>query len=239
MKGKRVVITGGSSGIGLATAKALAAKGAAVIIASRSAEKLQCAQQEIGHDCRTAVLDLTDEAAVKAFFDEIGAFDHLVTAAAGSAFGLFLELETRAARDLVESKLWSQYNTAKYAVPKIKRGGSITFFSGVVSRKAIPGGSAFAIVAGAMEALTRVLALELAPLRVNCLTPGQIDTPVWRDILPDDAMREARLGDLVSKIAVGRIGTAQEAADAVLFLIQNGFMSGSVVDLDGGLRVAF
>jgi len=236
LTGKKIVITGGSYGIGLACARSLSNHGAEIIIASRSSTKLDTAKKLIGGNSQTHELDVTDESAVKAFFDKVGAFDHLITPAAGGALGAFVELDTVQARDLVESKLWGQYHCAKYAAPKLRKGATITFFSGIVSRKPIAGGSAYAIIAGAMESLTRTLALELAPTRVNCVSPGVIDTPLWSDLLPEDA-RQEHMRSMATTLPVGKAGTADDVAKAVLYLIGNDFATGSIVDIDGGHRV--
>jgi len=233
--GKRVVITGGSAGIGLATAKALAQQDAQVIIASRSREKLDRAKSVIGETCEAHVLDVSDENAVKRFFDDVGKLDHLVTPAAGGTLGPLLDLPTATARDVVESKLWGQYYTAKHAAPKLGNGASITFFSGIVSRKPMAGTSTYAIIAGAMESLTRCLALELAPIRVNCVTPGVIATSAWSDLMGEDEARK-NFETVAATLPVGRVGTAEEVARAVLYLMANGYATGSVIDVDGGHR---
>jgi len=233
--GKRVVITGGSAGIGLATAKALAQQDAHVIIASRSRNKLDRAKREIGGTCETHVLDVSNESAVKHFFDGLDGIDHLVTPAAGAALGAFLDLPTETAREVVASKLWGQYHTAKHAAPIMGDGSSITFFSGIVSRKAMAGASTYTLIAGAMESLTRCLALELAPIRVNCVTPGVIATPVWERILGKD-QAEQHLNSVADLLPVGRVGASEDVARAVIYLMSNGFATGSIIDVDGGHR---
>ncbi len=233
---KKIVITGGSSGIGLSTAKKLSGAGAEVIIASRSKDKLDMAKNEIGNNCKTHELDVTDEKSVADFFNAVGNFDHLITAASGAAMGAFTELASQTAISLVESKLWGQYFCAKYAVPKLNDGGSMTFFSGIVSRKPMAGASTYAIIAGAMESLTRNLALELAPVRVNCITPGVIDTPVWADLMPED-MRKNQLDSIASMLPLKRVGNPDDVAEAVVYAITNSFVTGSIIDVDGGHRV--
>lgn len=232
---KKVVITGGSAGIGLATAKALAQQDAHLIIASRSQDKLDRAKKEIGKNCETHKLDVSDEDAVKRFFDNVGNIDHLVTPAAGGALGPLLELPTASARNVVDSKLWGQYHTAKYGAPKLGSGSSITFFSGIVSRKPMAGTSTYTIIAGAMESLTRCLALELAPIRVNCVTPGVIDTPLWGEIIGED-QAEQNFKAVAATLPVRRVGTADDVAQAVLYLMGNGYATGTIVDVDGGHR---
>lgn len=173
LEGKKVVITGGSSGIGLATAQSATVQGAEVIIASRSSHKLAHAKSLL-NQVQTVVLDVRKEMEMKHFFEHVGPFDHLVTTAADAGSGsLFLQHETNSARDLFEGKFWGQYVVLKYAASKLREGSSITLFSGWISRKPMIGYSTLA----AIESLTRVLALELAPICVNAIAPGVINTP--------------------------------------------------------------
>lgn len=233
VEGKKVVITGGSSGIGMATAKALIAQGANVAIASRSPEKLKRASELLGPKAETYSLDVTREWDVKDFFEEVGPFDHLVTAAGPEAGDKpILQLNTAAARSMFESKFWGQYYAAKYGAPKIQDGGSITMFSGWISRKPMAGLSTFAAIDGAIESLIRILALELAPIRVNAVTPGAIETPLWNSMPEDD--RRATLNAFAAALPVKRVGKPEDVKKAVLYLIDNGFTTGAVIDVDGG-----
>jgi len=234
--GKKVIITGGSSGIGLATAKRLSSEGAEILIIGRSESKLDKAQNEIGKNCKTHQLDVTNEKTISEFFNSSDNFDHLITPAADAAMGAFLELDSQTAMSLVESKLWGQYYCAKYAAPKLNDGGSITFFSGIAGRKPMAGASTYALIAGAMESLTRTLALELAPIRVNCITPGVIDTPIWSELLPED-IKATQLENIASMLPVKRIGNVDDVAKAAFYTVDNSFVTGSIIDVDGGHRV--
>jgi len=230
---KRVVITGGGSGIGLATAEQVIKAGGEVVILGRSRERLDAACAALGKSSRAMVLDVTNETDVEQCFDQIGAFDHLVTAAAGTLRGNLTTLETKSARALFESKFWGQHHCAKYAAPRLLRGGSMTFLGGWISRKPMRGLSTLAAIDGAMESLTRVLALELAPIRVNVIVPGQIDTPLWRARLSKEE-QNGYFAKIATQLPVGRAGRAQDIADAAVFLMLNGFTTGSVLDVDGG-----
>jgi NAD(P)-dependent dehydrogenase (short-subunit alcohol dehydrogenase family) len=233
--GKKVVITGGSSGIGLVTAQAVVAQEAHVIIVGRSPEKLRVARQQIGKNVETTELDVTKEADVQSFFEAVGPFDHLITAAGPEAGDQpLLQLETGAARAMFESKFWGQYYAVKYAAPSLRSGGTITLFSGWISRKPMAGLSTFAAIDGAIESLARVLALELAPIRVNVVTPGVIQTPLWNP-LPEEA-RRATLSSFASALPVQRVGQSEDVSKAILYLIDNGFSTGAVVDIDGGQK---
>jgi len=233
--GRTVVITGGASGIGLATARMVVDRGGSVILMGRSREKLKAARAELGAAGSIAELDVTDEDAVRRAFTGIERIDHLITAAAGTLRGRLVDLDTRRARQLFDAKFWGQHHCVKYAAPRIAAGGSVVLVSGWVSRKPVAEMSTLAAVDGAIEALTRTLALELAPVRVNAITPGQIDTPLWRSRL-SEAEARAHFDRVAQGHPVGRAGTAEDVAQAILFLMTNGFMTGAVLDIDGGWR---
>ncbi|WP_179035858.1 SDR family oxidoreductase [Paenibacillus sp. URB8-2] len=232
---QKVVIIGGSSGIGLEAAKQVIALGGEVIIASRSEEKLQNVKDQLGAKAVAYTLDTTDEQQVQSFFEKIGTFDHLVVSAAITSGGSFLHTETAQARQLFESKFWGQYYAAKYGAPNISPNGSITLFSGVVAYKAMIGSSVLGAVNAAISNLGQTLALELAPIRVNILSPGIIDTPS-RSKMPEDA-RNDFYASVAGKLPVQRVGTAEDTAQGVLYLIQNGFVTGTVLHVDGGHRI--
>ena len=235
LKNKKVVIIGGSSGIGLATAKAAVTEGASVVIASRSEEKLESAHKEIGSNCEIFPLDFTREESVKTFFKQSDEIDHLVTTAMIGAGGPFLEFETTSARKVFDSKFWGQYYAARYGAPKIKSGGSITFFSGVASQKPLPGRTAIAAINGAIEGLCRTLAIELSPVRVNVVSPGLIATPLY-DKMPDDE-RASYFSSVADKLPVKRVGVAEDVAQSVLYLMRNGFTTGLVLEVNGGAKI--
>lgn len=231
---QRIVITGGSGGIGVALARDLIARGAAsVVLTGRDPAKLARAAEELGPKVETAAFDVTDESAVAAFFASQPQIDHLVTGAAGTARGLVTELEVAKARALFESKYWGQYHCCKYGAPKLSPQGSIVLFSGWISRKPMAGVSTLAAVDAAIEALGRTLALEIAPRRVNTVVPGMIDTPLWAARLSPDEQR-AHFSKVGAGLPVGRAGRAEDVAHACRFLMENGFVTGITLDVDGG-----
>ena len=233
--GRTVVITGGASGIGLATARMVVDRGGRVVLMGRSLGRLKAAQAELGAAAATIELDVTDEDAVRRAVTGIERIDHLITAAAGTLRGRLIDLDTQRARELFDTKFWGQHYCIKYAAPRMAADGSIVLFSGWISRKPVVEMSTLAAVDGAIEALARTLALELAPVRVNAITPGQIDTPLWRSRLSETEAR-AHFDRVAHAHPVGRVGTADDVAQAILFLMMNGFMTGAVLDIDGGWR---
>ncbi|MEK8131566.1 SDR family oxidoreductase [Paenibacillus filicis] len=232
LKNQKIVIIGGSSGIGLETAKQLIGEGAEVIIASRSAHKVQQAAALLGPQASSLTLDTTVEDQVKAFFERVGRFDHLVVSAAETSGGPFLHTATDQARLLFDNKFWGQYYAAKYGAPYLSPEGSITLFSGVVAYKSMVGSSVLGAVNAAVSSLGQTLALELAPIRVNIVSPGIIDTPS-RSKMPEEARRDlyAAVG---GKLPVKRVGLAGDVARSVLYLIQNSFVTGTVLHVEGG-----
>ena len=231
-QGKKIVVIGGSSGMGLATAKAASAEGARVIIASRSEEKLRQAKAQIQGSVEGLTVNIMDEASVKAFFDRVGEFDHLTTPGSEAVMGPFLSLDTQAARKAFDSKFWGQYQAAKYGAPKIRTGGSITFFAGIWSQRPIPKASVVAAINSAIEGLGRALAMELAPIRVNTVSPGIVDTPLYAGMAPDK--REAMFKEAAASIPAKRIARPEEIAQTVLYLMSNGYTTGSTLYVDGG-----
>jgi len=232
LKGKKIVIIGGSSGIGFETAKQVIAQGAEVIIASRSKNKLQNAKEQLGASATAFTLDTTQEQQVQSFFEKVGQFDHLVVSAAETSSGSFLDTNTAQARQLFENKFWGQYYAAKYGAPKVLPHGSITLFSGVVAYKSMVGSSILGAVNAAVSNLGQTLALELAPIRVNIISPGIIDTPS-RSKMPEET-RNHFYATVGNKLPVKRIGRAEDVAQSVLYLLQNSFVTGTVLHVEGG-----
>lgn len=228
MAGKKVLIIGGSSGIGKATAHLLAAQGAEVVIASRSNENLRGAAEEIGGNITSCVVDVRDVRSVDACFEANAPFDHLVVTAVDVRSTPFLEADLEEARQIFEVKFWGQFAAAQLAAPCIRKGGSILFFSGVAGQKPVVGLSIMAAADGAIEALVRSLAVELTPIRVNAISPGFVDT---------HDMEEGRRSEIAASLPVRRVGDPLDVARAALSLMENPFITGSVLVIDGGHRL--
>lgn len=236
LQNQRIIIIGGSSGIGFETARQAIAQGASVIIASRSKEKLQNAKEKLGDRAEAYVLDTSQEQQVQSFFQKTGSFDHLVVTAAETSGGSFLQTDTAQARQLFENKFWGQFFAVKYGAPNISQQGSITLFSGIVAYKSMAGSSVLGAVNAAISSLGQTLALELAPVRVNIVSPGIIDTPS-RSKLTEEA-RTSFYKTIANKLPVKRVGKAEEVAQGVLYLLQNSFMTGTVLHVEGGHLLA-
>ena len=231
---KSVLVVGGSSGIGAATAHAFLTAGAEVTIASRNAAKLEQAARDIGTGVRTAVLDTTDSAAVEAFFASAPAFDHVVVSAAQTPSGPVRKLSLADARSAMESKFWGAYHVARAA--KIEDGGSLTLVSGFLSVRPSKTSVLQGAINAALEALVRGLALELSPVRVNAVSPGLIDTPLWSKL--DDGARQAMFDATAERLPARRVGRPEDVANAILYLAATPFASGSTVFVDGGGAIA-
>jgi NAD(P)-dependent dehydrogenase (short-subunit alcohol dehydrogenase family) len=234
LKQARVLVVGGSSGIGLATAESVARDGASVTIASRSKAKLDEALAKIGGDARAVVLDTGDEAAVERFFAGGEAWDHVVVSAAQTATGPLRTLGLADAKAAMESKFWGAYRVARAV--KIREGGSLTLVSGLLSARPSASSVLQGAINAALEALARGLALELAPVRVNAVSPGLIATPLWSRMPADK--RDAMFAGAAQRLPARRVGQPEDIANAVLFLITTPFATGSTVHVDGGAAIA-
>ena len=228
----RVVVVGGSSGIGLATAVHLHSAGASVVIASRSLAKLEKAGQLIGK-VEKHTFDVTSDGDVEGFFEKVGSFDHLVISSAGVAVAPFLEMKIESAKEFFESKFWGAYRLAFYGARRIAKNGSITLISGAASHRAAPTLAAGGAINAALEALGRTLAVELAPIRVNTVAPGLIETPVWNAFMTEEA-KQGFFADASAKLPLKRIGKGEDIARAVQHMIENTYTTGSVLVVDGG-----
>ncbi|ANT52601.1 SDR family oxidoreductase [Mesorhizobium amorphae] len=236
-KNERVVIIGGSSGIGLATAQKLLGPNMRVTITGRNQGRLNSAWQSLGGAVDKAAFDASKPDEVRQFFDRTGPFDHLVLAASGGkGLGPFETLDLADIGGGVDEKVRPQLSCLQAALPTLNKNGSVTFISAVSAQLSAPGVACIAAVNGMLLTVVPILAVELKPLRVNVVAPGVIDTPWWH-FLPDE-QRQAVFTEYAVKTPVGRIGRAEDVAGAIAFLVSNGFVTGQVLTCDGGLRYA-
>lgn len=230
---RRVAVVGGSSGMGRAIVRRLVLERAQVVAGARGAAALADVARENEGRVTVESVDFTDDAALARFFSAHAPLDHVVVTAAGAALGRLLDLPVAEARGFLEGKLWGQYLSARAAGGVLRPGGSLTLFSGAASRRVQTGFALGGAINAAIEALASALALELAPIRVNCVAPGLIDTPVWERLLPDPERRSEAL-EATRRLPAGRPGRPEEVADAVLFLIRNDYVTGHTLVVDGG-----
>jgi NAD(P)-dependent dehydrogenase (short-subunit alcohol dehydrogenase family) len=231
LKGRRAIVLGGTSGIGLAAVRQLAAAGAQVIGGGRSLERIAEAEKTVpGAQFRQ--VDVLDREGLEALFAANDGFDVLVNAAVprDRAWGPFLEMDLDAFQNTFR-KLWGYAGSVRLGAPHMAEDGAIVLVSGFPARKSTPRSSAIAAVGGAIEAFARGLATELKPRRINVVSPGMIDTPM---IAGEGDARAQQLARMTANNLIPRIGTADEVADAILFLVQNDFVTGTTVDVDGG-----
>ncbi|MGB7417366.1 MAG: SDR family oxidoreductase [Thermosynechococcaceae cyanobacterium] len=232
LSGKKVVVVGGGSGIGLAVAKMAQAEGALVVILGRTHAKLEQAKKLIGETVQSISVDVMDPATVAQAFAEIDSFDHLFVSAHNAATAPLAETTIEKLGMTLDSKIWGALHVVKEAAPRLLAGGSITFISGLAGRK---GYASFAVAGAAnagIEALARNLATELAPTRVNTVCAGVIETEMLDRVFGEN--RNEVVESIAEKLPIKRIGQPEEVADAVIFLMNNGFATGMTLLLDGG-----
>jgi NAD(P)-dependent dehydrogenase (short-subunit alcohol dehydrogenase family) len=229
--GKKVVVVGGSSGIGLATAELAHREGADVIIAARNEERLNAAASKL--KLSAVVADVTSDESIANLFKRCGPVDHVVVTAAQLRSGPVKTVPMEDVRATMEGKFWGAWRVAREA--QINAGGSLTLVTGYLSIRPRPNAAIVGAANGALESLARSLALELAPVRVNAVSPGIIDTPI-RAAMPEQARREM-LEKTAASLPVGRVGLGEDVARQILAFMTIGFMTGSIVYLDGGALV--
>jgi len=239
LMGKKVVVVGGSSGIGLGVAASALKNGAGLVIVGRSREKLQAAERTLATSSRVRIVaaDMTQEAEIARLFDEVGAFDHLVSTAGTPPPGDPIDrTDMDVVRRFVDNKLIGAILVAKHAVRSLKTGGSMTFTSGInKDRPPVPGGAVVSAIAGSFSYFARALSLELAPTRVNVVSPGWVDTPMF-----DELVGEAKSGffeSMAARLPAGRIATPADIAPAYIYAMESDFTTGETIHVDGGQRL--
>ena len=228
---KNIVVIGGTSGIGLATAVQARAAGASVWAASRSEDKIQAASAAYP-DIQFSQVDTHDPEGLSALFKSIGTIDHIVGAATGATRtnGPFMsqsDEQFRAAFD----KFWGYTHVVRQGVPHLVEDASITLVSGTPARKCNPGMISVSCTGCAVEGFVRALTPELAPIRINGVAPGIIDTPMFDHF---GEKKAATLDAIGANFPLGRVGQPEEVAEAILLCMSNTYMTGVVIDVDGG-----
>jgi NAD(P)-dependent dehydrogenase (short-subunit alcohol dehydrogenase family) len=233
LKDKRIAVLGGTAGIGLAVADRAARDGAKVVVVSGNPKRVEEALARLPSGAQGHAVDLRSEAAVRALFERLGPLDHLVyTAGEELLISPLAELDLAKARQFFELRYWGALSAIKAARPHLARDGSIVLTSGSAAHRPHPGFTIGASICAAMEALTRTLAVELAPIRVNVVVPGFVDTGLWSNV-PVDA-RQEMFRAAAAKLPVGRIGTPDDIAEHYLGFMRGAYVTGQSLLVDGG-----
>jgi len=231
--GKRVIILGGSSGLGFATAQAAAAEGASVVIVSGNQGRINLALEQLPQGSKGYVADLSNEEAIRDFFNMAGRFDHLVyTAGENISMSMVGDTDIAKGKDFFTIRFWGAFAAIKYGVPYINEGGSINLMSGSFGQRPAKGYSLGAAICGAMDAFTRAMAVELAPIRVNNIAAGVINTNLWSNM--SEADRNSFFKYLESSLLLKRVGEAEDIALAFVYLMQQPYATGQSLVIDGG-----
>lgn len=232
ISGKKALVFGGTSGIGLATVQQLSDLGAEVIAIGRNPDKIT----EMPANTTARKCDVLDREALQTLFAECGPFDILVSAATGGnrAIGPFAEMDMDGYQGSF-AKLWGYTNVVRYGLEHMPKTGAIVLVSGSPARRCNPGQIAISSVGGAVEAMVRGVAKEIKPIRINAMSPGLVDTPM---VALEGEARDEFYTKLTSKNLIPRVGTPEEQAQGVIFLIQNDFVTGTTLDVDGGILLS-
>ncbi|WP_308365578.1 MULTISPECIES: SDR family oxidoreductase [unclassified Microbulbifer] len=239
LSGQTAIVVGASSGMGLATAALIHASGGEVVMVGRDEERLFRKAQEIDaglNRVRCIAADMTTGEGRKRILDGGGRADHLIVTAADLAYMPVEAFTEAAALQVVQSKILAPFFLAQGAAARLRAGGSITLVSGIAAERPIPGGCLTGAVNGAINAMVRGLALELAPIRVNAVSPGWTDTPIWKHVMSEERKAEAFAG-MRERIPARRIGQPEDVAMAIIASAANPFVSGTVSYVDGGQRL--
>jgi NAD(P)-dependent dehydrogenase (short-subunit alcohol dehydrogenase family) len=229
---KHIVIAGGSSGIGFAIAQAAWAEGARVTLVGRSADKLAGAVRRLDPRAQSQAFDLGNAEAARAGFAAIGPFDHFVSTAADLTYGPLATMDRGAIERMLAGKFWGPIHLVQFGLPQLQAGGSLLFFSGLAADRPAAGTSMVSALNAGVEGLVRALAVELAPVRVNAISPGVVDTEGWSFM--EESARKAFFADLATQLPARRIGAARDLAAAALFALANPFLTGEVLHVNGG-----
>jgi NAD(P)-dependent dehydrogenase (short-subunit alcohol dehydrogenase family) len=233
MNGQTVVVIGGSAGIGLSTARLARAEGADVILTGRNAERLERAAAEVGA-IRTAAFDASDHEAMSRFLAELPRpVDHVISTAGAPYYAPLAEIDIDEARRSLDDHFWLAVNVAQHAVGVVR--GSLTFIGGTGGRKRGTGLSIIAAMTAAMPALVANLAVEVAPIRVNLIAPGFVDTPLSASLLGDQL--DARRAELRDTLPIGRVVGPDDVAALAIHLMTNSALTGATYDVDGGQQL--
>ncbi|MET7542600.1 SDR family oxidoreductase [Streptomyces sp. NPDC005507] len=233
ISGTRIVLLGGTSGIGLATAIAVAEQGAEVVVVSSRQSSVDAALAQLPETAAGHAVDLTDSGALRGFFDSIGRFDHLVFTAGENLELLSLEeYDVDAARTVFELRLFRALESAHLAVPLLNEGGSIILTSGAAALRPAANLAVVAATGNAVIAAGKALAVELAPIRVNVVVPGVVRSPLWNGMTADQ--QEAMFAQASTTLPMGRVAEPADVAKAYLALIEQDYVTGTAVVVDGG-----
>lgn len=230
LRGRTVLVIGRGSGIARAVALAARAAGAQVVVAGRDRRKLAAAYDGAGISAET--VDVTDERSIAALAERLGEVDHIVSTASARARGPVGDLTPETIRLSFDTKVIGPIMLAKHFKNRIREGGSLVLLSGSTAVKPVPGMLAVAATNGAVEVAAKALAIELAPVRVNAISPGTIDTGAY-DALGEEK-KAALFADRTERSPARRIGTAEDVADAAVFVMGNTFVTGVTIPVDGG-----